>query len=49
MGLRTFKTEDLNNLADDIEFLRSKDIIFDAAPFVGEAQAAYHRSKNVRP
>jgi DNA-binding transcriptional MerR regulator len=48
-GLRLFRSEDLNRLADDIEFLSSKNILFDAAPFISESKAADNRSKYVGP
>ena len=47
--LRLFERGDLGGLANDLEFLQSKNYVFEAEPFALEAEAAFRRSKEVQP
>jgi hypothetical protein len=47
--LRLFENDDLDGLANDLEFLQSKDRVFEVEPFALDAEAAFRRSKEVQP
>jgi hypothetical protein len=47
--LRALESDALRNIANELEFLQSRNIVFDAAPFVLEAKAFYHQSEEIPP
>src|SRR5262245_49420091 len=46
--LRILEIENLNNLANDVEFLLKRDVLFETESWVTQSEALYRRSKKVK-